>query len=134
MESPWKNFLLSELRCKCGQCDSTGLEMKADFMAKVVLIRRVLGVPLGVTSAYRCPFHDGKVGNSDMPGNGPHTHGRAIDLHIPHSQLAFQIVRIAMDSGITGIGVKQHGDGMGRYVHLDDMTRPPRPNLWSYAK
>lgn len=134
MESPWKWFQLAELQCKCGTCNSTGLEMNRDFMAKIVHIRRVIGIPLTPTSAYRCPAHDAKVGNSDMPGNGPHTSGRAIDLHIPHSTLAYQIIRLALDSGITGIGVKQHGESESRYIHLDDLSRPPRPNLWTYAK
>jgi hypothetical protein len=37
--------------------------------------------------------------------------------------------------GFTGIGIKQKGPGLSRFVHLDMILpagRHPRPRLWSY--
>lgn len=47
---------------------------------------------------------------------------------------AHEVVRIAYELGITGIGWKQHG--ASRFVHLDDLHEAdghvPRPTIWSY--
>jgi hypothetical protein len=32
--------------------------------------------------------------------------------------------------GFTGIGVQQKGSR--RFIHLDVLQNPPRPNVWSY--
>ena len=49
---------------------------------------------------------------------------------------AFEIVKLAMELGFTGIGVKQNGIHAKRFIHLDTMPKKsitsPRPWIWSY--
>jgi len=99
----WKYFSEDEVKCK-----HTGLcEMDDDFMQKLDIIREEVGVPFVVTSAYRDKTHP--------------------------IEDALNLIEVALKHGITGLGVKQHGDG--RFIHLDTLdTQPsrPRPHIWSY--
>jgi uncharacterized protein YcbK (DUF882 family) len=131
-QSRWTYFQIEELKCRGQDCCGGKADMDPDFMAKIVMLRRLLGFPFIVTSAYRCPEHNQRV--STTGPNGPHTTGRAIDLHVSHEQ-AFKLISMAPQYGITGIGVKQHGPIKGRFIHLDDLLPPkhaPRPHCWSY--
>lgn len=130
MVSPWKYFDLHELKCHCGKCKSTGLEMDMPFMNMIVMLRHDMGIPFIITSAYRCPSHNKKV--SFTGENGPHTTGKAIDIQIV-GKSALDLFGKALHMGFTGFGVNQKGVG-GRFIHLDNCTPPhfPRPNIWSY--
>jgi uncharacterized protein YcbK (DUF882 family) len=121
--SAWQYFTMEELTCKCG-CERMG--MKNDFMSTLVYMRRILGFPFHVTSAYRCPEHNAKVSSTGL--TGPHTTGKAIDIAISH-QNAYRLVSMALDQGITGVGVSQKGTN--RFIHLDWLDEP-RPRIWSY--
>lgn len=126
-----ENFTYHELRCKCGQC-SSGMVMA--FMEKLELIRKDVRFAMPVTSAYRCPDHNDKETKSGR--DGPHTTRRAVDVNIWGDQ-AYQVVHVAQLVGMTGIGVKQHGENKSRFVHLDDLQADlargrPRPWIWSY--
>ncbi len=122
-QSPWKNFSLSELRCKCG-CESltpnTGF---FQFMDRIQKLRDRVGFPLNVSSAYRCRNHPEEVNKTSV---GQHTLG-AIDFTVGYDE-AYLVLKTAMDMGFTGIGVKQKGKQ--RFIHLDDRTTPAR--VWSY--
>lgn len=127
MTSPWQYFTLDELSCRGENCCEHQMLMDPGFMQKIVRIRRLLGFPFAVTSAYRCPLHNSKVSHTGE--NGPHTTGHAIDIAC-WSDDAFLIVKAAMDAGVfTGIGVNQRGNQ--RFVHLDDIKRERR-RMWSY--
>jgi len=56
-DSPWANFAYSELRCRCGRCDSTGREMDPVFMERLQRFRIGFVPPMPLTSAYRCAKH-----------------------------------------------------------------------------
>lgn len=128
--SPWENFSVEELTCRCG-CGQA--KMNADFMDKAVKLRKFYGRPLVVTSGYRCPAHDEKVGTSGTPGAGPHTEGRALDFAVDGND-----ARILLESAFKlglfmGFGLNQKGEG--RFVHIDDLEdapEHPRPFLWTY--
>ena len=121
--SPYQYFSLEELSCRhCGE-----MHMDSGFMAKLVAIRRELGFPLPVTSGYRCPAHNAAVSETGI--NGPHTTGHAVDIAIS-GERAYRLLRAALAHGMTGIGIKQHGDG--RFIHLDDLDGPTRPWIWGY--
>jgi len=126
MDSPYQYFTNAELMCHCNQCDSAS-KMNHEFMVKLVAIRRETGVPMPLTSAYRCPTHNDNISSTGL--TGPHTTGRAVD--IPCSgKAAFAIVSSAHRNGMTGIGIKQKG--AGRFIHLDDLSGATRPWVWSY--
>ena len=101
-------------------------------MDKVEKLRDRLGFPLTVTSAYRCPEYNNRVSGTGR--TGPHVSGRAIDLGVSGAR-AVELVRLALSTGFTGIGLKQHGAHASRFVHLDDLPDAdgqPRPFLWTY--
>ena len=128
--SPWEYFSIEELSCRCG-CGK--MFMNADFMDKIVKLRKFYGRPLVVNSAYRCPEHDAKVGSSSEPGSGPHTQGLAMDFGV-EGQNAMDLLVAAFKLGIfSGFGINQKG--LGRFLHIDDMPASiahQRPLMWTY--
>ena len=96
-------------------------------MVKINAMRRELGFPFIVTSAYRCPEYNAQI--SSTGGDGPHTTGRAIDIAVSRKK-AYKLLESAFDHGMTGIGVSQKGQV--RFIHLDDLYNEYRPNVWSY--
>lgn len=127
--SSWEFFSLHELKCKCGKCGSTGLEMQTEFMDKLVQLRKQLNFPFTIVSGYRCPRHNQAVSTTGEVG--PHTTGCAIDIST-RGERAYQLVKAALEQGFTGIGINQKG--IGRFIHLDTLAAPdyPRPFIWSY--
>lgn len=120
-------FTDEELTCKCG-CGEQ--KMSHAFMIKIDALREKAGFPFVVSSAYRCPDHNDNVSSTGR--DGPHTTGHSIDIKCSHKQ-AYEIVRLAMLYGFTGIGINQKGDS--RFIHLDDLIESkfrPRPHIWSY--
>jgi len=117
-------FKASELACKCGECD--GGEMDEAFMEKLISIRAMLGEAVTLTSAYRCKAYDKSIG-----GKGAHSTGKAVDIACSGNK-AHSIIGFASFKGMTGIGVKQHGEHNSRFIHIDDTEGATRPWLWSY--
>ena len=120
--NPYPHFTDDELDCPCG----CGLRMNHEFMDKVEAMRRSAGFPFPVNSGARCKDYDESIG-----GKGPHRTGRALDIRISGEQ-AFELLRLATAYGMKGIGVKQHGDWSGRFIHIDDLDSDKRPRIWSY--
>jgi zinc D-Ala-D-Ala carboxypeptidase len=131
MQSPWKYFELDELKCKCGNCGSTGMEMDYEFMERLVALREECGFPFMITSGYRCPSHNVRVSKTSF--DGPHTTGKAVDIGIS-GERAYLLVGHAYDKKFTGIGIKQKGEIKDRFIHLDILEAPdyPRPCIYSY--
>lgn len=124
--SRYKNFTEAEFRCKCG-CGRA--DMKEDFMDSLQGMRGATGRSFIVTSGYRCPDYNDRIAKTGR--TGPHTTGRAVDL-LCSGEAAHEILGLAMEAGMTGVGVSQRGDHGGRFLHLDDLITGPRPGLWSY--
>jgi zinc D-Ala-D-Ala carboxypeptidase len=118
-----KYFSLSETECKCG----CGFDLTPEFKEECDALREAFGGPLTMTSGARCGSYNMKV--STTGPQGPHTTGRAADFAVSHGQ-AFKLLGLAMKRGFTGIGIQQKG--AGRFIHLDCLLTPPRPNVWSY--
>ena len=120
------HFDAKELACRCG----CGMLPQQDFMDKVEILRVRAGFSMPVTSAARCPAWNAEVSHTGR--SGPHTTGRAIDIAISGSR-ALELVRMALASGFTGLGVNQKGNA--RFIHLDDLPNKdgqPRPHIWTY--
>lgn len=119
-------FSEREVACPC-----CGLQdMDSQFMVKLNLLRNNYGHPLYLSSAYRCPEYNAKLG-----GRAGHPSGKAVDIAIIGHD-ALQLVGLAISLGFTGVGIKQHGSD--RFVHLDTLELgeadgSPRPWLWSYS-
>lgn len=123
----YKYFSESEMICKCG----CGLLPKHEFMLTLDVIRERSGFPLVVLSGARCPAHNSKVASTGV--EGPHTLGLAADVQATRLQ-AYRLVQMAIEAGITGIGINQDKKSTGS-VHLDKILGIPgyyRPLIWSF--
>ncbi|MCM2377850.1 D-Ala-D-Ala carboxypeptidase family metallohydrolase [Pseudomonas marginalis] len=128
-DSPWPNFAYTELRCKCGQCDSTGREMDPAYMSRLQRLREAYGQPMPLASAYRCARHPSEASKS---APGEHFDGRAVDVHCRGAE-ALHLLRLALPLGFNRIGIHQKGDA--RFLHLGWASaggRLPSPAIWSY--
>tara|TARA_Y100000817_G_scaffold65790_1_gene49717 strand:- start:6209 stop:6592 length:384 start_codon:yes stop_codon:yes gene_type:complete len=121
----FNNFGPDEFRCRCG-CGV--VEMDPVFISVLQEIRDEMAIPLSISSGYRCPKHNSNV--SSTGETGPHTTGKAADIAVRGAD-AWALQRVAAKyPEIRGLGFKQHGGG--RFVHLDILTGPSRPAIWSY--
>lgn len=115
----YPNFTEADFRCRhCGK-----QEMKPEFMARLQALRNVYGRPMTITSGYRCPDHPIEKAKAEP---GMHATGLACDIGVRGAE-AYEIMRLAMQAGFTGIGVQQKGSG--RFIHVDLRTTP---TVWSY--
>jgi len=120
--SKYPNFKADEFSCKhCGQN-----KMQPEFMDKLQELRNLYGKPMKITSGYRCPKHPIEAAKK---ASGAHSTGLAADIGVDGGE-AHKILSLAMQLGFTGIGVQQKGTG--RFIHVDTVKSPPRPNVWSY--
>lgn len=111
------------------ECDE---RMNEAFMKKLIDLRGLFNYPMNVTSSFRDPDHNTRVGGTV---NSAHLLGRAVDIRIAGEE-AYRLVSLAPRFGLLGIGIKQHGDYSKRIVHLDDCEdspERPRPRIWSYS-
>lgn len=119
----YPNFKADEFKCQ--HCGADGI--KEDLVAKVQELRTRYGKPMRITSGYRCPQHPVEARKS-LPG--AHALGLAADIGVEGNE-AYQVLKIAMELGFTGIGVQQKGTG--RFIHLDIRSGElPTPAIWSY--
>ena len=131
-ESRWQYFTVEELQCRGTNCCGGQMHMDDEFMRHVVALRRELGFPFIVTSAYRCPAHNAVV--SSTGASGVHTLGVAIDIKVSGLN-AMRLAEAALSShAFTGIGINQKGPMGQRFIHLDSATpeQAPRPTIFSY--
>lgn len=121
-----EHFTDAELSCSC--CKVCGFN--SGTLARLERVRELFGKPMALSSAYRCPKHNAKVSHTGT--HGPHTTGQAVDVVVAGSD-ALRLIKIAVDCGFTGVGVKQSGAFDSRFIHLDDLGAGyPRPSVWSY--
>lgn len=128
-QSPWDNFTIEELSCRCG-CGN--MMMDKTFMEKLVVLREAFGSPMVVSSGYRCPPHNNYISKTGL--TGPHTTGHAVDVLIA-GEKADHLLGMAFAFGFPGKGVSQSGDWGARSIHIDDLENAPgcpRPRTWSY--
>lgn len=102
------------------------------FMLRLQRLRDAWGYPFSAVEGggYRCADYNGSP-------DGAHVQGRAIDPTI--SRLSYyHFIKLAMELGFTGIGVKSKRDENGKptfQLHLDDLQAgegKTRPFLWTY--
>ena len=120
-------FTEKELQCKgTGECN-----MNDNFMLKLEELRKKYNTPMIITSGYRHPAHNVAIGGSRYSA---HIKGRAVDVQVVGKD-ALRLVRLALECGMTGIGVAQRGPHEKRFIHIDDLEnsqQSPRPWIWSY--
>lgn len=118
-------FTNKELACKCG-CGQ--LHFDHDFRKKLNEIRHLYGKPMTITSGYRCKDHPVEA---KKPIPGTHNLGCAVDIACTDSRERFEIIKLAIQSGITRIGLAKG------FVHIDfaNKIKPknfPENVMWDY--
>lgn len=101
-----KNFTRDEFECQCGKC--TAQMIDTELVDKLQRIRDMLGVPLKVTSGYRCITHNAKVHGSS---HSKHLYGFAADWRTRDrvvNPVALGIIAQAV--GFGGIGIYWHSE------------------------
>ena len=119
----WPNFAPSEVACRgCAPdapCRRDSLALDVAAMDTLQDLRRRYGQPLRVNSAYRCPFHNVRIGGAP---HSYHKRGMAFDVSINGmTKLQRQdLATTAIDAGFTGFGF------YGSFLHVDI----GRPRQW----
>lgn len=112
-------FTKEEFRCP--HCDV--VIVSAFLIHKLNRVREALGLPMIVTSGYRCEHWNRQVGGKT---NSAHRRGTAADIRCDTSSMRFSLIRLALEVGFTRIGVGKD------FVHLDvDETLLPKV-IWVY--
>lgn len=122
----YPNFSKEEFDCK--ETGENG--MTAEFMFLLQVLRYKYGKPMKVSSGFRSVNHSIEKKKARP---GAHTTGNAVDILIDRSN-AYELLKLAVQSGFTGIGIQQKGSG--RFLHLDTIEKGTdgflRPTIWSY--
>ena len=111
-----RSFSHRELACPC--CHRC--EMDPEFLIRLQVYRDLLGVPLVLASAYRCPAHNRKVGGKS---GSMHLQGKAADPRIIPA-MRFRMIELAHKLEFSGIGLGK------TKLHLD--TSPVKNRSWAY--
>jgi uncharacterized protein YcbK (DUF882 family) len=114
-----RNFKKHELSCPCcGECNMDDI-----LLTRLQAFRDILGIPLTLTSAFRCESHNQSVGGG---AKSQHLHGTAVDIRIndKDASVRHKMIQLAYALGFTGIGLGKN------HFHLD--TRSGTGKSWSY--
>ena len=108
----WGSFKPSEMRSK----SDDKLMIDYDSMDKLQELRNLLGKPLYITSAYRSPAHNRKVGGAK---GSMHLQAKAFDVQM-HNRDPAKFYALAQAVGFTGFGFYEKSG----FIHID--TGPAR--------
>ena len=101
-----KNFRLNEFLCKEGKNEVLIADGLIDMLQS---FRDYLQKPIIITSAYRSPEYNRKIGGSPT---SQHLYGRAVDIKVP-GILPMDVGNAAAEIGFKGIGV------YNTFTHVD---------------
>ena len=111
-----KNFRVREFACKDGS-DAIYIDGElADYLQR---LRNWAGAPVKITSGYRTPEWNKKVGGSS---SSYHTKGRAADIIVTGKSI-YSVAKYAQAIGVRGIERNDDSD----YVHIDPRDKK---NYW----
>lgn len=117
-----KNFSRREFACRGKDCCGGSAPVHPELISGLQQLRDNVGVPLTISSGFRCRRHNAAVGGARQ---SQHTFGTAADVLVPSGWTATQLADLAET-----IDVFRDG-GIGIYptwVHLD--VRPNGPARW----
>ena len=111
---PYRYFTPKELACK-----GTGeLLVDHDAICKLEAMREIIGRPFIITSAYRSPLHNARVGGAPR---SKHKEGKAFDIALAgHNKDALK--QAAIKAGFGGIAFARS------FIHVDTGAR----RTWRY--
>jgi uncharacterized protein YcbK (DUF882 family) len=97
--------------------------MDVEFLNKLAQARKIAAVGFKITSGYRSPEHNAKVGG--VP-NSSHTLGHACDIYAPTSRQKYIIINALLQAGFDRIGVAKN------FIHVDDDPSKNEEVIWTY--
>lgn len=111
-----KYFTKAELECPVtGECN-----MDTTFLAKLNEMRELYDKPIHITSGYRSPMQNRKIGGHP---NSLHMRGLAVDIPVTDPYERWDLVSAAMT---VGFGVEV----CDRHIHVE-FLEGRRPKMWS---
>jgi uncharacterized protein YcbK (DUF882 family) len=108
-----QHFNLSELDCKCTECNVTQID--SELLYALEKLRKKIPTPIHITSGYRCESHNKAIGGAE---NSEHTLGKAVDV----------VVHGVSPKEVAEIG-SEFFNGVGEYktwTHLDVRSQKAR--------
>jgi uncharacterized protein YcbK (DUF882 family) len=111
-----KNFNRSEFACRGENCCGGSAPVHPDLVAGLQELRDKVGVPLTISSGFRCRRHNAAIGGAE---NSQHTLAMAADVLVPEGWMPGRLAELAET-----VEVLREG-GIGIYpswVHLDVRT------------
>ena len=111
-----RDFNLSEFACPC--CNLVMLHPR--LLMKLIELRKILERPVHITSGYRCPRYNRKVGGV---ANSYHCIGLAADIKVKDINL-IELLEICENIDFSGIGFYEKKN----FLHLD--VRPTKRSRW----
>lgn len=118
------NFSSSEMDCKCKYPECTYTLIDMDHIKKLQQMRDEVGLPITITSGYRCERYNKAVGGA--PGS-QHTQGKATDIKVAGYSPS-QIYYKAMEMGFGGVGLYD------TFTHVDSRSLISNIAKWDYRK
>ena len=113
----WKRyspiFTPEEFACRCG-CGQ--LVIDPELMESLFAARVIAGIPFVVTSGYRCPAHNARVGGVN---DSAHTLGQAADIRAVSMVARMKILDAMLRAGFPRVGIARE------FLHCDvDWEKP----------
>lgn len=81
-------FNVNEFDCKCKNPDCFNTYIDFRILVALDRLRRVIGLPIHINSAFRCVKHNTKIGGKI---NSMHLYGQAVDLKNPFNKAQFEL-------------------------------------------
>jgi hypothetical protein len=112
-----------EFACKCERAVCDAVKVSESLLWRLDDIRGLCSQALYINSGVRCPYWNEKSGGEP---NSEHTLGLGADIRCEDSRLRYQIVKAAIDSGFTRIGIGRN------FVHLGISMQHDNFVVWHY--
>ena len=115
------HFSLDEFRCPCG-CNQ--VVVHPALIDTLENIREFAGIPIQITSGYRCTAHNAAVGGKP---NSAHLLGEAADFWVSGDKDRFKFIE-----AIAFYGPVRYGLGSD-FIHVDVSHTLPTEVCWLYG-
>lgn len=110
------NFRVSEFACHGNGCCTTVL-IDEQLVVYLQKIRDHFGKPITITSGYRCPTHNSRIGGAT---GSRHSKGQAADI-VVQGVSSREVAKYAESIGVKGIGLYETSKD-GYFTHIDTRT------------
>jgi uncharacterized protein YcbK (DUF882 family) len=113
----WKHFDEEEFSCPC--CGDN--RISRNLVDRLDFAREISGLPMRVSSGYRCRRHNKKVKGKPRSS---HLDGSGCDIICPSGAIKATFLASFFESGIRRIGIYKN------FIHVDVSEKLPSPMVW----